>query len=378
MVKRKKLLYQIVAALLCIAMVLPYIPAVVWAVDSPSAQSEETVYVLAGSDFQATANSYQEANATAAQRMTAILSRVKSAYSKFDALMFCGDYSSVWAPGVGVDYDSTSGWAKLNEVLASNGLNDVDRYFVQGNHDPAEYASLTATGGYNKEHYATYVLNWEAYGASNNVQNQANALKAWLDSQTVGQKPIFVLSHQPLHYSMRLYNEGGDTQYAKYLVDVLNAAGQRRLNIIFLYGHNHSSVDDYMGGSTNFIGKGETIWIANPEGYAKEPSSRVLNFTYMNAGYVSSTTTTGPDRSSTMSVFEITGDDVIIRINVSSKILSGGSVKVPSNYADPENSKDMQNWASGMSFDKILSNLRKAGVSSELMDMLEDALDQMN
>jgi hypothetical protein len=38
----------------------------------------------------------------------------------------------------------------------------------------------------------------------------------------------------------------------------------------------------------------------------------------------------------------------------------------------------MQNWASGMSFDKILSNLRKAGVSSELMDMLEDALDQMN
>ena len=82
--------------------------------------------------------------------------------------------------------------------------------------------------------------------------------------------------------------------------------------------------------------------------------------------------------SNKVSLALLNGDDVIIRFNLSSKILNGGSVRVPSSYADPEDSDDMQNWASNINFNQILSNLRNAGVSSELMDMLEDALDELN
>jgi hypothetical protein len=71
-------------------------------------------------------------------------------------------------------------------------------------------------------------------------------------------------------------------------------------------------------------------------------------------------------------------EETIIRVNLTTKMLQGGSVKVPGSYADPENSKDMQNWASNINFDQILSNLRNAGVSNELMDMLEDALNELN
>ena len=45
-------------------------------------------------------------------------------------------------------------------------------------------------------------------------------------------KPIFVLSHLALNYSMRTFFDG-DGQYAKYIFDVLNEAGKNGLNIVY-------------------------------------------------------------------------------------------------------------------------------------------------
>ncbi len=69
------------------------------------------------------------------------------------------------------------------------------------------------------------------------------------------------------------------------------------------------------------------------------------------------------------------GTDFLFGVNLNTKMLSG-SISVPSSYADIENSDALQNWISGMSFDTVLGNLRKAGVASELVDMLETAIEQ--
>ena len=146
------------------------------------------------------------------------------------------------------------------------------------------------------------------------VTNTANNLKNWLDGRTVGEKPIFVISHVPLHYSLRA-REKGDAQYAKLIVDVLNEAGQRGLNIIFLYGHNHNEANaGYMGGSTNFVAKGEKIWVSNTDGTTLPPTERTINFTYMNAGFVGWFGNVKENTTDvlTMSVFQISGDDVTI------------------------------------------------------------------
>lgn len=69
------------------------------------------------------------------------------------------------------------------------------------------------------------------------------------------------------------------------------------------------------------------------------------------------------------------GSDLLFGIKLTTKMLSG-NISVPSKYADVQDSEAMQEWASGISFDAILSNLRNAGVASELVDMLETAIEQ--
>ena len=75
----------------------------------------------------------------------------------------------------------------------------------------------------------------------------------------------------------------------------------------------------------------------------------------------------------TLSIYE--GSDLIFSVKLSTRQISG-NISVPSNYADANDSQQMQEWASGLSFDRIISNLRSAGVPGQLMDMLEDAIEQ--
>jgi hypothetical protein len=280
----------------------------------PGVRAQEQVFtILAASDFQERGDTYAQADANGAANVTAIVRQVTQRHN-VDAFLFGGDYSLT----MGNAAVTTDGYHALLGALNGAGLRNADKVFIQGNHEPAGLSFITPTGGYDKGRYALYVLNEDDYnyGTQNqaSVQAQANALESWLARQNVGEKPIFVLSHVPLHYSMRTRN-GGDAQYAKYLVDVLNAAGQRGLNIIFLFGHNHSGgYDSYLGGATNFIPHGGRLWVCDPAGTALEPKAHTINFTYMNSGYVGYYEgIAGSDAVRTMAVFEIRGDEVTIR-----------------------------------------------------------------
>ena len=193
--------------------------------------------------------------------------------------------------------------------------------FVQGNHDSTVYQ---ATGAYEYEHYIVYVMNITDYprgqdSSSSNeqlIQNTAANLETYLEQlkKTGDTRPVFIATHTPLHHSSRGDGGGsayGDTIYSKYVFDVVNEYG-KSLDIVFLFGHNHSqNFDDDIGGAVNYFAKGDTVRIPIPDvsqrganGYTNE----TLNFTYMNYGYVgyaNNGTDNGSTNTLTMGVFEL-------------------------------------------------------------------------
>ena len=111
---------------------------------------------------------------------------------------------------------------------------------------------------------------------------------------------------------MRTYYNG-DAKYARYIFDVINNAANDGLNIFYLYGHDHSNGwDDYLGGSSVFLHKGDNILVA--EYSETEFKNHKLNFTYMNAGYVGyyRNVNFGSDTTLTMTLIDIYDDNVEI------------------------------------------------------------------
>ena len=126
-------------------------------------------------------------------------------------------------------------------------------------------------------------------------------------------KPIFVVSHVPLNFSMRTH-KGQNARTAMPIVDVLNEAGNNGLNIIFLFGHNHSGgYDNYIGGGSVYLKKGDTMLVPDYDNYLL-PAEVTLNFTYMTAGYIGyyGSTSGGADGNLSMTMFRIQKDGSVI------------------------------------------------------------------
>ncbi len=269
----------------------------------------DTTYVLAGSDFQAS-------NHTAgAEIVSGLLDVIKKDYPTMDGFLFAGDYD--------VNYtDSANGKAKLQETVQGVYGTDMHEIYVQGNHDGDNLvgSTLSASGANDAENYGVFVINEKDYMWYNNdeatIKKTAENLKTYLNAKRNAgyTKPIFVISHLPLHYCMRTLSGGDDGMHANYIFDVLNEAGNAGLNIIFMFGHNHShGWDDYLGGAAIYLEKGDKINIAqNSTTVFKEET---LAFTYMNAGYVGyygTSYTSDVDKTLTMTVFEITDTEVTV------------------------------------------------------------------
>ena len=269
--------------------------------------------VIACSDFQ-----NPKGNEAGARTVTNILTQMQSAgYKSADGFLFCGDYDYYT---VGSTSSTEAGITALKNAVTStyDTLTDDRMVFVQGNHDAAGSTGLAASGAHDADGYGVFVINEDDYMWNNSsesrIQQTANNLKSYLDAKVTAKyaKPIFVVSHLPLHYSMRTRNDG-DGKYANYIFDVLNEAGANGLNIIFLYGHDHSNGwDDYLGGAAVYLAKGDQINIA--QGSKTAFNVETLNFTYMNAGYTGyySAVNTGAETTLTMTVFSITGDAVTV------------------------------------------------------------------
>ena len=258
--------------------------------------AEGTTVVVACSDYQYPNTDVYEVGQTGNDGGAVIAGRiagqlVEAGVSSVDGFLCAGDYDYDLSR---TDEDTAAGIASLTGAVSASGLtgSDTDFVFLQGNHDSSGVAGGTSESGNNDPAsgaYGVYVLNERDYswgggyeygvmGAAQNLRDYCYD-KIWTNFTA----PVFVISHVPLHYSLRTYYDG-DGRYANYIFDVLNDAASRGLNIIYLFGHDHSEGwDDYLGGSKVFLGPGDTINIS--DGTGNGYTSERLRFVYMNAGY---------------------------------------------------------------------------------------------
>lgn len=290
-----KLTKKIVSSLLAVLLVVALLP-MSFTVDAyaESGGGNPTV-ILAGSDFQATTDELSASN------VNGILTRIKRDYASADGFIFSGDLDAS-----DKKEDVVLGSSQVHDAVAGVYGEGLDEYYVQGNHDNKK---VMKSGVYEKEDYSVFMINYDDCNWRDNYntalfQQLQSFLNAKADEDYA--KPIFVTAHTPLHYSTR-----NDVKHAKVIFDILNEAGGRGLNVIYLFGHNHSGAyDSYLGGGSIYLPAGSEICVQNgKDNYTRE----TLNFTYMNAGYVGYVKPANPDTALTMSVFVIEDDQVTVR-----------------------------------------------------------------
>lgn len=269
-----------------------------------SAAEKETI-IIAGSD-------YQTHDGTA--HIELILDAMKADGIQPDKLLFGGDYSLEHSAAT-----SQNGITQLKNYFSTY-MDEKDMVFAQGNHDKdaTEANGLTGWGNMDPAYgdYGLYIVEdptvaqeWGSYDAAS-----VAALQLYLDNKLeIGySKPIFIMNHFPLHWSYRTQKDGVGTNAYRFF-NVINEAAGQGLNIIYLFGHNHSNgYDDSLGGPCIFLKKGDTIEIA--QGSKTTVKQETLNFTYMNSGYTGYYTSPveGAESTLSMSVFRIRGNEVII------------------------------------------------------------------
>ena len=272
----------------------------------------ETV-IVALSDFQASTDE------KGANQVNQILSGgIAQKYGLFDGLFAVGDYSAQ------MGYDvALTGIQALDKVI--DPYVSGNKIYTEGNHDAPDLPGLSPFGNNDPSggKYGVFVINEEQFDQfGNGGEYCAEQLQAYFDEKLAddswGNKPIFVLCHVPVHYSMRT-ETSNNAKTARPMVDVLNQAGANGLNIIFLFGHNHSGgYDDFLGAGSVYLKKGDTMIVPEyGENFKYNWDEVTLNFTYMNVGYVGYNADNGygADVALTVSTFRIlsTGEVIITR-----------------------------------------------------------------
>ena len=218
-----------------------------------SAANKETI-LIAGSDFQIDGNK--------TDRVGRVIDTLKAnGFTKVDGAFFCGDYTIEARETNKSQY----GIQKLKDTFAP--LVGDNMLFVQGNHDPITTTGLSRAGDNDPSSraYGAYIITVEQYAEWGEYRDKTEAmvkdLRSYLEQKRRQgfKKPVFILCHIPLHWSNRTYKDGSGTQ-ADLIFDALNEYGEKGLNIIYLYGHNHSGgYDDAMGGGAVYFKKGDSI-----------------------------------------------------------------------------------------------------------------------
>ena len=265
---------------------------------TPAPVSEtEPVTVIACSDYQYRTTDVYNVGATGNAGGEIVVGNIASqmasaGISAADGFICAGDFT--YASGRS-ESNTHNGIASLKSAASAVTDSSTEYVMVQGNHDPLSTAGGTAPSGDNDPAsgaYGVFVINerdyqWGTTGIDpEKTLELMETMRRYFNSKIAVSytAPIFVVSHVPLHFSMRT-KELGDNSYAKYIFDVLQEGADQGLNIIYLFGHNHSNgFDDYLGGAKIFLTPGDSINIAE-EGSRTTYTTETLNFVYMNAGY---------------------------------------------------------------------------------------------
>ena len=318
-------------AILFLATVLLLSQFNILSVTAEGTTSEKTI-VIAGSDFQ---SSSHDAGAMLVGLFLKSMTQ-NNGITSADGFLFCGDYARTEHKLE----DNLAGLSKLKGAV-SGFVPEENMVFAQGNHDcDVSEAGMSPSGNNDPESqkYGVFVINEDDYMWYNDDEQRIKAtsesLKNYLDEKVQDEfrAPIFIVSHLQLHASMRTHKYG-DGLHAGYIFDVLNEAGDQGLNIIFLFGHNHGDGwDDYLGGSSVYLPRGDKITIAR--GSMDSLTTETLSFYYMNAGYVGyyNQCNEGADSALTMTSFVFDDNTLEISRYSTSKLHNLKSKGVTNSY----------------------------------------------
>ena len=245
-----------------------------------------------------------------AENLEGIMSRVKEEGEKPETFAFLGDYTN----DMNLHDHQLSPEESISQI---RGIVDEkfpggsdSEVFVQGNHDKMT-ESISETGLHEYDDYLIYVLNTEedfpwkqgrTAGCLSKVKKSSEDMKKCFDELIHNNetRPVFITGHVPLHFTARTSTRHttGDNLYSSLIFDVVNqAAGE--LDIVYLFGHNHSKGwDCYMGGSSVYTAPGESLLIPDfdeSDVSTDEFTEDELKFTYMNAGYCGYYMNCGPE-----------------------------------------------------------------------------------
>lgn len=350
----KKRIHRVISMGITLMMLMSFMT-----LQASAADSEDATYVISGSDFQ-----HPNGGSFNADIVKNILTAMeKDGITNPYGFLFAGDYGFEESDATALQNLITKTYPEMEQKIYIQGnhddllltiVNDDEPLNQTGNNDPEDGKGPYGVFVINEQDFPTeYIPNGfnPNYAKSLEEVKEKTEATATLLEEYLNEKikdnftaPIFVISHLPLHVTQRTYQgmNGAPTSnykneespetcglYAKALVDVLNAAGEKGLNIIFLYGHDHGwGFDSVVGGDCTYLEKGEEIRYANG-GTPEEPivESATLNFTYMNSGYVGyyqydtlDKSVAANDGALTMTLFKITEDEVeVLRYNENGK-----------------------------------------------------------
>ena len=284
----KKQRKRVLSLLIALAMLLGILP--VQSVEVSAASEEPLVSILTFSDYQKWSSTWIDDWATLQTQLTDLVDGAYNAGVRPDQMIFGGDFSCLNSADT-----SGEGMSQVKAIVRNkwSNLTDENMVLVQGNHDPADTVGLAVTGPVEFDDYIVYVINEDDYPSKQGessvktiVEKTANDLKTWLDDKIeAGEtRPIFIATHTGLHYDID--RTDGNNQYAYVLFDVINEAA-KKLDLIYLFGHNHTNGDELVGGSLTCYTKGDKLGVCTETSIAnRSGTNTVLNFTYMNYGYV--------------------------------------------------------------------------------------------
>lgn len=160
---------------------------------------------------------------------------------------------------------------ELSVTAIKNSVNSVfpeaEVLLTTGNHDNAGSGLLRTGEAYVNDHFSIFMMAYDDFKNTNALSSLSDYLKNYNTNKTTSGKPLFIVSHLPLHADRR------DNTNAYRYANLLNEYG-KSIDIIFLWGHNHT-VDKTL----YFKTIGDEL---APEGGSKIK----LNFTYVTAGYI--------------------------------------------------------------------------------------------
>ena len=188
-------------------------------------------------------------------------------------------------------------------------------FYAYGSHDSGYVDDVTDVL-YNGDNYAIYAISqsdMESYSAA----KTASANFASQIADVAESKPLFILSHMPLH-ARRSDNDG-----AGFWCDAINAAAASR-DIVFFWAHNHTG-ETSADTNAYYVAKGSTMTVeddSSDNNKSSKTSSKSLDFTYMNAGYIDANNQ-NPARKPVATTVKITADSLIFQDYTSSGAFTG-------------------------------------------------------